>query len=112
MYQANIKLKTNAQLMELRDQLLEYNSKSKNSNMIIIKDRLDVIEKEIRSRTKNLVRANCGNALVLMEFVPKKTKEDIIVVCVLKNIYRLEELHDKGYIIPRDENGKIIWLKK
>lgn len=105
----NIANKTNEQLMTLRSQLLDYINNSKD-DVDIMNDRLNTIEKEIRSRIKKSTRVQNGNALIIMGFVPKRTKDDILVACVLKNIYTMEELKDKGYRIPRDKEGKIIWL--
>lgn len=105
----NITNKTNEQLMALRSQILDYINNGKDS-VDMMKERLNIIEKEIRSRVKKSTRVQNGNALIIMGFVPKKTKDDILVACVLRNIYTMEELKDKGYRIPRDKYGKIIWI--
>lgn len=68
------------------------------------------IEKELLSRDHKKCRVKSGNVDLLLSFIPKQSDEDIIAVVMVTGVYSIPEIEDKNLNIPRDKEGKIIWI--
>ena len=82
--------------------MLEY----KNADSIRRKE----IEKELLSRDHRKCRVKSGNADLILSLIPKQSDEDIIAVVMVSGVYSIPEIENKNIIIPRDKEGKIIWI--
>ena len=68
------------------------------------------IEKELLSRDHRNCRVKSGNADLILSLIPKQSDEDIIAVVMVSGVYSIPEIEDKNLNIPRDKEGKIIWI--
>ena len=67
------------------------------------------IYKGLMDRPHLVCRCTCGNAIIKVHYFSRTNIKDIPIIAYLNNIYAFEDLKGKGFSLPRDEKGRVIW---